>query len=221
MAKDNIKRRCAEIANELQQYLRIKGVDSLIKKLKDDPSNGHLLHAQIALILNKSKKFQITHIERNEKINNHNIDVDIELNNNINIQVWYGQNLSQQITNCLANAKENNVGINGKIYKIKVRRGGIKTVCDEDSDISKKIDQLPNKNLGLVICHNLAMFISPEWVEQQLSENKAIVDIFYNLFDKEFSKIIGQSLIYCSESFKFINLTKEIFLEIGFPIINR
>ena len=195
----------------------IPGMKSFIKLLCKDFQEGHLLHAKLISKFLPSQKFKITQI--NKQIIDKKKDIDIELNQNINIQVWYGQNLSQQLDNCLSSAQEKKVQINDKIIKIKVFSGGIKTIRENDSDLGKKINQLPDKNLGLVICHNLAMPISSEWTEQ-LPKNKAIVDILNTAFGKDFSKIYGQSHIYCSNNFKFSKLTKEILSDIGFPITN-
>lgn len=214
-----VKERCISHAKYLDglpsKQRSIPGMKGFIKLLRKDFKEGHLLHTELILSFLQSKNFMITHINK-QNISTGD-DVDIELNHNINIQVWYGQNLSNHMTNCLAHAKEKNIKIKGRVYKTKVHNGGIKTVCDEDSDIQKKIDQLPNKNLGLVICHDLGMFISPEFIEQ-LPENKAIVDISHTGLNSEFSKIVGHSELYCSKNFKFGGLTEEILSEIGFPI---
>ena len=168
---------------------KIQNISRLITLLEKDPKHGHLVHAELLKRLYEDKSFKITDVE----LKTNNKDVDIQLNNMINIQVWHG-----------ASIPTHNI-IKGKISKL----GGVESDWDKDEGkLFKKLNQLPDDNPGFLVCNDYHMGINllPEWLKK-IPDNKAVIQIYRNRYNEV---ITEYALLHCSEDFKFINLTKRL-----------
>lgn len=158
------------------EHTRIPHAERMIQKLRDNPTDGHLWHATVARQLYEDGTYTITDLEASSGAH----DVDIQLNNAINIQVWYGQNvhghvIEKQFTESgrAHNAKNNYV----------TRLGGTHTDWDKDREaMFKKLSQLPDDKLGIVLLS--AKFIDfhalPEWCDD-VPNNKCVVNTMRSL----------------------------------------
>lgn len=189
----------------------IPNCEKLIGLLKSDKKAGHIIHAEFVKRFVEGGKFRVTNVE---KKNRH--DVDIELNNSINIQVWHGASVStHNIKKNLENEKPEKRVINGKEINIKQWGGGVETNWNKDEEkINEKLKQLPDIGLGLLICYNyhLGIFVLPEW-EDNIPVNKVIAELFHVNYGKD---IQNEARLYHSKDFKDSDLVKEILFSLGF-----
>lgn len=191
----------------------IPNCERLIKLLKSDKKAGHIIHAEFVKRFVEGKKFKVTDVE---KKNGH--DVDIELDGSINIQVWHGASVSTyNIRKNLENAKPEKILINGREMMIRQCGGGVETNCNKDEEkINEKLKQLPDENLGLLICYNYSIGINvlPEW-EDNIPANKVIAELFHVNYGEG---IQNEARLYHSNKFKDFDLVKEILHSLGFLI---
>ncbi len=194
-----------EIEEKSQEYIKyfeknkdkIPNIEKLIKILKKDKKAGHIFHAECVKRFFEGGKFEVTNIEINYKVNGMTKDVDIELNHNINLQIWHGASVS----------------VHRELKRGKVS-GGIKPYWGEDKDvIDKKLKQLPDDKFGLLICweHHLGISVLPDWLEK-IPSNKSIAKLYQN-------GIQNDSILYHSNNFKYLDLAKEVISALGFTII--
>lgn len=177
---------------------KIPNIERLINLLKSDPKPGNLVHAGLTKIFFQDGAFEVTNVE----VKGGGKDVDIELDNKINIQVWHG-----------ASTATHNI-IKGKMSSL----GGVPVDWDKDEKkIFDKLTQLPNNNPGFLINYNYHMgiqFMLPEW-KQKIPENKAIIELFHvNHGDG----IQNEARLHCSGDFKYTELAKKIATSLGFHL---
>lgn len=194
-----------EIKNRSNEYItyfennknRIPNIDRLIKRLKRN-SPDEIVHAETVKRLFEGGKFRVTDIEVTNKVGNRNTDVDIELNNNINLQIWHGASVST--------------------YNImKGETGGVRTDWNKDKEIiEKKLKQLPDNEFGLLICYDryLGINVLPEWIEK-IPDNKAIAELYHVDYG---GGIRNEAMLYHSDNFRYFDLSKEILLALGYPV---
>jgi hypothetical protein len=175
---------------------KVPNAYKLITMLDRDPKPGHLFHAESIKRLVENR-FLVTDIEAKGK----GLDVDIQLNGGINLQIWHGASVSTH------NIEK------GKVSSM----GGVETDWTKDwKKIKSKLDQLPNEGFGLLICYDYKFGIVPlpEWADE-IPPNKALAElqaVDYGNGPR------GESILYCSEDFKYIQLAKDILLALGYPI---
>ena len=176
---------------------KIPNCNRLIKLLKSDKKAGHVIHAMFVKKFVEGEKFEVTDVEKKYE----KYDIDIELDNHINLQVWYGASVSTH-----------------NIIKRKISDlGGVETNLSKDEEkIKKKLRQLPDDNLGLLLCYNyhFGIVVLPDW-EEKIPTNKAIAELFHINYG---NGIQNEARLYYSENFKYFDLVKEILSSLSFPI---
>lgn len=190
---------CIEYFNKHKN--EIPNIERLIQKLETDEKRGHIIHADCIKKLFEDKNFEITDVESNKN----GFDIDIELNNNINLQIWHGASVSTHKV------------IEGKVSE----RGGVPTdwVKDEQKIFEKlnqlpharyKLNQLPNDNFGLLICYyyHLGITILPEMLAK-IPENKAIAELF---------PYTNECHLYYNPNFIYLETAKQIVTSLGFTV---
>ncbi|RLI99632.1 MAG: hypothetical protein DRP06_03150 [Candidatus Aenigmatarchaeota archaeon] len=91
-----------EVSRASEEYIKyfekninkIPNIKKLIKILKKDKKAGHIFHAECVKRFFEGNKFKVTDMEVNYEVNGITKDVDIELNHNINLQIWHGASVS-------------------------------------------------------------------------------------------------------------------------------
>jgi len=198
-----------EIKNESNEYIiyfennkdRIPNIDRLISRLKRN-SPDEIVHAETVKRLFEGGKFRVTDIEVTNKVGNRNTDVDIELNNNINLQIWHGASVSTH-----------NIILKRKTSPW----GGVETDWDKDEEIiERKLKQLPDNEFCLLICYDrhLGINVLSEW-EEKIPDNKAIAKLYRINYGYG---IQNEAVLYHSDNFRHFDLAREILLALGFPI---
>ena len=179
---------------------KIPNIDRLIMRLKGN-SPGDIVHAEFVKRFFEGDKFRVTDVEVTNNVNARTTDVDIELNHNINLQVWYGASVSTH-----------NIS-KGKISPL----GGVETDWAKDREvIEKKLKQLPDDEFGLLICYDrhLGINVLSEW-EEKIPDNKAIAKLYRINYGYG---IQNEAVLYQSDNFRHFDLAREILLALGFPI---
>ncbi|MCZ2845383.1 MAG: hypothetical protein O2U61_02635 [Candidatus Bathyarchaeota archaeon] len=196
---------CKEVKQKSNVYIQyfnrhkneIPNIGRLIQKLEKDKKPGHIVHAYCIKKLFEDKNFQITDVE----LKKNGFDIDIEINNSINIQIWHGASASSYKI------------LNGEISKL----GGVEINWDDDKqNIFDKLNQLPNDNFGLLICfdYNLGINILPEWLTK-IPKNKAIAELFYTDYGQGRT---NECHLYHNTNFKYLEQAKQIVTSLGFPV---
>ena len=187
----------------LEENLRfIPGCNGFIDRLKKRNNQNDLIQALIIERYYIGGKFHITKIEHKPSVNK---DVDIELNNLYNIQVWHGS--TDIIHKAFRNESYRTRGINVN-HEVNKRY------------ILKKLNQLPDDNIGLVlIYHYFGFGFDFDYYINQfdIPKNKAIVII------KRVENNIGISEsadIYISNNSKIEQIIKDIISGANFRISN-
>ena len=197
-----------EIENKSKGYIvyfennkdKILNIDRLIMRLKGNRP-GDIVHADFVKRFFEGDKFRVTDVEVTNNVNARTTDVDIELNHNINLQVWHGASVSTH-----------NI-LKGKISPL----GGVETDWDKDKEvIERKLKQLPDNEFGLLICYNryCGINVLPEW-EEEIPDNKAIAELYHVNYGYG---IQNETILYHSDNFRYFDLAREILLALGFPI---
>ncbi|RJS73952.1 hypothetical protein CW696_00350 [ANME-2 cluster archaeon] len=197
-----------EIENKSKEYTvyfednkdGIPNIDRFIKRLKRK-SPDEIVHAEFVKRLFEGDKFRVTDIEVTNNVNGRTTDVDIELNHNINLQIWHGASISTH-----------NI-LKGKISPL----GGVETNWNKDKEtIERKLKQLPDDEFGLLICYNryCGINVLPEW-EREIPDNKAIAELYHVNYGYG---IQNGAILYHSDNFRYFDLAREILLALGFPI---
>lgn len=194
-----------EIERKSQEYIdyfeknkaSIPNIERLVKILKSDKKPGHIVHAEFVKRLFEGGIFKVTDIE----VKAHGTDVDIKLND-INLQIWHGASVS--VYNVLK----------GKTSAL----GGVETDWAKDElKIKEKLNQLPIKEFGLLICYDFHMGIVllPEWIDN-IPDNKAICELFHT---KHEGTIQNEARLYYSSTFKYSSLAEKVISALGFQNI--
>ncbi|GBE18020.1 hypothetical protein BMS3Abin16_00608 [archaeon BMS3Abin16] len=183
--------------------ISIPNIELLINKLKNDRKDGHIVHAVFVRRFFEGSDFEVTDIEK------HNgYDVDIELDNYINIQVWHGGSVaSHNISRMMANSVEVS--------------GGVPTDWDKDKKvIFKKLGQLPDNEPGFVICYHSGIGISflPEWYPK-IDDNKAVIGCHLERYGLNVD-VYEMAKIYACDNFKHGPLAIKICNALGFNLID-
>ncbi len=176
---------------------KVPNADRLITILKCDPKQGHLYHAEAIKRFVEEGTFVVTDIEAKGK----GFDIDIQLNGNINLQIWNGASVS---THNIEKGKVSNMG-------------GVETDWGKDQQkIEAKLSQLPTEGLGILICfdYKFGIVVLPEWLDM-IPPNKALAEL--QVVDYGHGPQ-GESAFYCSDKFNDFQLAKEILLALGYPI---
>jgi len=192
-----------EMERKSQEYIdyferntaRIPNIERLVKILKSDKNPGHIVHAEFVKRFFEGGVFKITDIEVKCK----GIDVDIELEHDINLQIWHGASVSTH-----------NI-IKGKRSAL----GGVETDWVKDElKIKEKLNQLPNKEFGLLICYNfhIGIVLLPECINN-IPDNKAIGELFHTKCDGTYQ---NEARLYYSSTFKYPSLAEKVISALGF-----
>lgn len=153
-----LKQECDAVALWFEQHADIVHVDRIVQKLRDNPTLGHLWHAEAARAFYKDRTYAITDLEASDGTH----DIDIQLDGAINIQTWDGQNvhghvISNQFTES-GRARNDRLGYVTPL-------GGTHTDFDQDCKVMrKKLSQLPEDKLGFLLLRSefIDFFIPPE-----------------------------------------------------------
>jgi hypothetical protein len=210
---------CSQISNKdigeiiafLNQNLsEVPGANHFIEKLKNRRNEDDFIHAQIIKRIFESNKFKITGIDlslqryNDDKGINEKFDIDIELNNEYYIQIWHGASYSSHRVKEIMDSSNS--------YS-----GGVPSDFLADSkNIDKKMRQLPNNNLGVVICYpryGLGLDILPS----KIPKNKAFVEIMCVEAKNGISELAG---IFISEDFNYQDVVIAIVKSAGFTLRN-
>lgn len=167
-----LKRACDAAALWFEQHADIVHADRLVQKLRHNPTHGHLWHAEAARALYEDETYTITDMEASDGTH----DIDIQLDGAINIQTWCGQNvhghvISNQFTES-GRARNDKMGYVTPL-------GGTHSDFEQDHQVMlKKLNQLPNDKLGIVLLRPdfIDFFIPPEW-HQDIPNNKCVINI--------------------------------------------
>lgn len=176
---------------------KVPHADRLITILQRDPKTGHLFHAESIKRLAEDGTFSVTDVEVKGK----GFDIDIQLNGWINLQIWHGASVS---THNIEKAKVSSIG-------------GVETDWDKDEEkIRSKLDQLPNEGFGLLICYDykFGIVLLPEWTDE-IPSNKALAEL--QVVDYGYGPQ-GESILYCSQKFGYVQLAKDVLLALGYPV---
>jgi len=199
--------------NSLKHY--VPGVDKLIGKISNERNwKNHLVHAEFVKRIFEMGGFKITKVENNFNENGKSYDVDIELNDSINIQVWNGASIS--------NNKINNMkfGYDSKGFIFHYTGDDLKE--DRRVFTKKLMKQLPDNNLGILInLENQSGTIDPEYLidKSEMPYNKIFIKLYHRLLD---SNINGpkfpEAEVFHSDKFKEMEIVKEIINQLSYTL---
>lgn len=152
----------------------VPNLDKLYNKLVSEGTDGHYVHAYYAKKLHECGRYRITDIEASTGKH----DVDIQLNGDINIQVWYGMNTHGYIMEAQLIPGTPKSDAIGKHLGTPTKLGGVPTNCEEnEKKILKKLAQLPDDTLGILLLHSgrfgYWVSLSPE----DIPANKCVLNI--------------------------------------------
>ena len=149
----------------------IPNLDRLIHKVDHNRTPGHILHALVVLRLCENQACTITDIENSD--GDH--DIDIQLDDRINIQCWYGGSVA---TNIVENeSSDKGRKLNEREQNI-TSLGGVKTDPDKDeATMLKKLEQLPDDKVGVVLVYSKLMGLQFLMDCQLIHHNKCVLNI--------------------------------------------
>ncbi|HEX5358718.1 MAG TPA: hypothetical protein VFW99_02255 [Candidatus Nitrosotalea sp.] len=186
----------------------IPNIDRLILKLRKDQQVGHLVNAEFVKRFHEDPIYAITDVESSDGT----YDVDIQLDNRINIQTWHGQSTAGHLIEHAFEPRDKAWG--GREGNISPR-GGVKTDWDTDENVLfRKLNQLPNDKLGIVLLHErfIGFTFLPEWM-QKIPQNKCVIKFFNEIHD---SQVYGVAVSYYSDKFQFLDEIKQIISSLGY-----
>ena len=209
----------------------IPNVKKLIKILRSNPKEDHLIHAQFIKLFFNDGTYKITDVEKKSN-GKPSTDVDIELDNTINIQVYHG---TTPTNNFILNQDDPET-INRYLESLNIKSDGILispsggVPASEDNNekpLFKKLSQIPNDKLGIVFLMTKAFeyHLLPESCNK-IPKNKCVI-IFncskfnnllqaYEYLNCDFENIEGIATVFCSEDFQHIEEIKKIIKILGF-----
>ena len=206
------------------------GSQKLLKNIRHGETPGHIIHAEFLKLIYNTKKYKITAVEKNYEKNEKSFDVDIELDNSINIQVWYATGL---LNNLIMNQEDSKTQTK---YRDKLKLSEHIPIVSEYGDtyhswenqqkeIMKKNNQLPNDKLGIVwlISQSLEYAILPDFFDH-VPKNKCVVyvggphfkDMKYDEHNKKRIEVINSvGTIFCSNQFDHFDVVKKLITDLG------
>ena len=152
----------------------VPNLDKLCNKLVSEGTDGHYVHAYYAKKLHECGRYRITDIEASTGEH----DVDIQLNGNINIQVWYGMNTHGYIMEAQLRSGTPKSDAIGKHLGTPTDLGGVPTNLEGDGKkILKKLAQLPDDTLGILLLHSGRFGYWVPLDPEDIPANKCILNI--------------------------------------------
>ena len=198
-----------EIIAFLNQNLsEVPGTNHFIGRLKNRRNEDDFIHAQIIKRIYESNKFKITGIDlslqryNNDKGINEKFDIDIELNNEYYIQIWHGASYSSHRVKEIMDSSKSYGG------------GVLSDFLSDRKKIDKKMQQLPNNNLGIVICYP-RYGLGGDILPSNIPKNKAFVEIMLVKAKNGISELAG---IFISEDFNYQDVVIAIVKSAGFTL---
>lgn len=152
-------RQCKQLAEELEKT-QIPNKDRLIQKLRGGPTPGHYAHAELVKRFHEDGTYQVTDVENTDE----GYDVDIELDQNINVQVWHG-------ASCAAHKGDRDE---------RDELGGVRDCWEKnESVLRKKLAQLPNDKLGMLLLLQASTGLNflPEWYRDIIPSSKCVIEL--------------------------------------------
>ena len=208
----------------------IPGSQKLLKNIRHGETPGHIIHAEFLKLIYNTKKYKITAVEKNYEKNGKSFDVDIELDNSINIQVWYATGL---LNNFIINQEDSKtqtkyrdkLKLTEHVSLVSEYGGTHHSWENQQKEIMKKVNQLPNDKLGIVwlINQSLEYAILPDFLDH-VSKNKCVVCIggpyLNDMKDGEHNKkyiemINSVGTIFCSDEFDHLGVVKKLITDLG------
>ena len=210
---------------------KIPNVEKLIKILRSNPNEDHLIHAQFIKLFFNDGTYQITDVEKKSNVKP-STDIDIELDNTINIQVYHGTTptnnfiFNQDDPQTINRYRES---LNMKPDETLISpSGGVRTSEDNnDKPLFKKLSQIPNDKLGIVFLMTkiFEYNLLPESCNK-IPKNKCVIVFSCSKFNRllqayeylncDFENIEGIATVFCSDAFQHIKEIKKIIKILGF-----
>lgn len=151
----------------------VPNLGRLYSKLRKEDVDSHYVHAYYAKKLHDCGCYKISDIEVSGEH-----DIDIQLNGNINIQVWYGMNTSGHVMESILKADAPGSDDVGKHLGTPTSLGGVPTNFEHDEKkIRKKLDQLPDGTLGILLLHSGRFGYHVPFPPNAMPPNKCIFKI--------------------------------------------
>lgn len=154
---------------------RIPNLDRLCKKLVDNAPDGHYFHAHCVRRLDECGRYKITDIE----VTTAKHDVDIQLDGRINIQAHLGMNTGGHVMDASLHPGTPKSESITKRLGSPTEQGGVPTNFDHDEKkIFRKLDQLPDDALGILLVHGDPIPYFVPIPPAELPANKCIISTY-------------------------------------------
>lgn len=190
--------RCKRLG-EMLEKTHIPNKDRLIQKLRAEPTQGHCIHTEFVMRFHEDGTYRVTDVENTGV----GYDVDIELDQKINIQVWAGASVAAH---------------NGNLGKVS-ELGGVFDDWEQNASVlKKKLAQLPNDKLGILLLHQseTGFEFLPEWHGDIIPSNKCVLELNTENLEPLVMDKYQMVTIRMNKDFKNIDEVKRIISAIGY-----
>lgn len=149
-------------------------LDKLYSKMVNGGTDGHYVHAYYARKLHGCGRYKITDIEATA--GGH--DVDIQLDDRINIQVWHGMNTHGHMLESLLEPGTPKSKAVVRRMGPPTKLGGVPTDLGHDEEkIRAKLAQLPDDALGILLLHGGPFSYYIPIPPKDMPANKCIINV--------------------------------------------
>ena len=187
----------------------VPNLDRLYRKMVNGGTDGHYVHAYYARKLHGCGRYTITDIEATA--GGH--DVDIQLDDRINIQVWHGMNTYGHILKSLLKPDDpQNMDVIRRLGST-TKLGGVPTDHEHDEKkIRAKLAQLPDDAPGILLLHGGPLSYDIPIPPKDMPANKCIINV---------NSATGMAELHCSPQFRHLEDAKGVVGCLGIGLANK
>ena len=187
----------------------VPNLGRLYNKMVNGGTDGHYVHAYYARKLHGCEHYKITDIEATA--GGH--DVDIQLDDRINIQVWHGMNTYGHIVESLLKPGTPKSEAIGQHLGTSTELGGVTTDFESDEEkIRAKLAQLPDDAPGILLLHGGPRSYDIPIPPKDMPANKCIINV---------NSATGMAELHCSPQFRHLEDAKGVVGCLGLGLANK